>query len=545
MTQGEIERLPEEIVRIFQGLEKRIMNDVVRRIWINGFSTASADWQISRVQQLGESEENIRAWVSEALTATEKELDEIFSDAVYEEFMEHDRAYRVMGKPRIPYRDNLQLQSLVEAIRKQTKGELENITRTMAVGAKGADGRVILTPLMSFYRSTLDNAVMDIESGAFDYQRVLMRTVKVLKASGIRSVTYEHGPSIRIEAGVRRAVLTGFRQVQEKINEQTAAELGTDYYEVTYHVGARPTHQPWQGRVWSWKDLHDVCGLGTVTGLHGANCYHDYNAFIPGVSVRTYTDEQLDEMIAEENTPKKYSDKEYTTYEALQEQRRLERNARATREEIMMLTEGRSDPDQIILAKARLQGILRVYNDFSEKMGLPTQYDRIYLDGLKGEFRLTETEKTIYQQSKRDARFSERFIDYNNGQKDTISIKNILNELNRSETGKEVAEYIFKHDELLIQMCYNMDNPSGILGDQFGSDIRIFASETKTVKRTTEVLIHEITHYRYDIGGSQWAECVCIAQERKHHERKAELTVSELRDIIKEVKELYPEYPWR
>ena len=38
--------------------------------------------------------------------------------------------------------------------------------------------------------------------------------------------------------------MTGFRQVQGKINEQVAADLGTNTYEVSYHVGARPSHQP-------------------------------------------------------------------------------------------------------------------------------------------------------------------------------------------------------------------------------------------------------------------------------------------------------------
>ena len=95
----------------------------------------------------------------------------------------------------------------------------------------------------------------------------------------------------------RRAVLTGFRQVQALINEQTAADFGTDSYEVSYHVGARPSHQPWEGRVWTKEELVSVCGLGDVTGLCGANCYHDYLPFIPGVSARTYTDEHLQEMI--------------------------------------------------------------------------------------------------------------------------------------------------------------------------------------------------------------------------------------------------------
>lgn len=64
-----------------------------------------------------------------------------------------------------------------------------------------------------------------------------------------------------------------------------------------------------------------VCGLGTVTGLCGANCYHWYDVFIPGVSVRNYTDEELQEMMDEENEKTSYDGKEYTTYEALQRQR--------------------------------------------------------------------------------------------------------------------------------------------------------------------------------------------------------------------------------
>ncbi len=61
------------------------------------------------------------------------------------------------------------------------------------------------------------------------------------------------------------------------------------------------------------------------------NCYHDYLPFVPGASVRTYSDEQLERLNAAENEPKVYYGKEYTTYEALQRQRQLETNMRAQR----------------------------------------------------------------------------------------------------------------------------------------------------------------------------------------------------------------------
>lgn len=119
------------------------------------------------------------------------------------------------------------------------------------------------------------------------------------------------------------------------------------------------------------------------------------------------------------------------------------------------------------------------------------------------------------------------------------------NNLNKTEIGKETIRYIIEHPDIDIQMCYNIDHESGTVGSQYGNTIKIYASDTKTVQRTAEVLIHEITHHKYDIGGNQWSECVCKAQELKHRENKETLTGDELRSIIKSVKELYPEYSWR
>ena len=68
MTQGEIEKLTVKVSNIFSELEVRIMTDIVRRIKENGFASASVDWQISRLQQLGMAEEDIRGLCEEAVT---------------------------------------------------------------------------------------------------------------------------------------------------------------------------------------------------------------------------------------------------------------------------------------------------------------------------------------------------------------------------------------------------------------------------------------------------------------------------------------------
>ena len=399
MTQGEIEQLTVKTENIFSELEVRIMSDIVRRIKENGVSTASADWQISRLRQLGMSENQIRTWIQKTLEASDKEMDHIFSDEAYREYYGHARAYKLADLQQIPFEQNTFLQQLLEVTKQRLKSEYRNIAGSMGFAIRDpATGKIRLAPLMEYYRSTLDNAVMDIHSGAFDYNTVLRRTINQMTASGIRYIEYDSGHRDRVNVAVRRAVLTGFRQVQGKINEQVAADLNTDQYEVSYHVGARPTHQSGQGKVWSMQQLKEVCGLGEITGLCGINCYHTYRVFSPG-SVRTYTDKQLAEMVKEENTPKEYNGKQYATYEALQQQRKMERGMRAQRQRIKLLEEGGADEQEIILAKAKYQGQMQTYKDFSEKMGLPEQKARIMQDGLRGRFMPTKSEQKFLEES--------------------------------------------------------------------------------------------------------------------------------------------------
>lgn len=557
MTQGEIEKLAVKTSNIFSSLEIRIMTDIVRRIREAGFATASVDWQISRLQRLGLAEKDIRDWIQNALKASNEEMEKVFSDEVYEQYYSHERAYKLAGMQQIPFDENVPLQQLVKAVKAQLQGEYKNISGSMGFAIRDpVSGKLQYSPLMDYYRSVMDQAVIDIRSGAFDYSTVLKRTVGQMTASGIRYIDYDSGHRDRVDVAARRAILTGFRQVQAKINEQVASQLGTDMYEVSYHRGARPTHQPWQGRVYTKQQLIDICGLGTGPGLLGWNCYHDYRPFIPGVSVRRYTDEQLDQMNREENIPKTYNGKQYTVYEALQQQRKMERVMRAQRQKIKLLEEGGADEQEIIAAKARYQGQMQTYKDFSEKMNLPEQKKRIMQDGLNGKFMPTKAEvakaeqivgEKIAMQEKhaRQSKFSERFTEFNNGQKDTITTRRLMNNLNKTEIGKETVSYIADHPNLNIQMCYKIDHDPSVRGYQDGNDIYIFASETKTVQNTAETLIHEITHHKYDIGDSQWAECVCFAQELKHRTGRNSLTGNELKDIIKTVKELYPKLPWR
>ena len=241
------------------------------------------------------------------------------------------------------------------------------------------DGKMQFTELGKYYQRILDNATVDITTGAFDYNSTLKKAINEMTNSGIRTIDYASGYTSRVEVAARRALMTGVNQVLIQNTEQMAKDLETEDFEVSWHATARPSHQIWQGRVYPKQELIDKCGLGKVDGLLGASCYHFYYPFIKGVSTRTYTDEELDKMNAKENEKQEYRGREYTTYEATQHQRKLERLMRKYKRDIHLLEKGNADQDEIRNVSSRYRATMQEYVDFSKEMGLPQQRDRIYV----------------------------------------------------------------------------------------------------------------------------------------------------------------------
>lgn len=372
-------KIADKIASRYIDLELRIMQDIVRRIQKAGEITSTADWQINRLKILGYSSEDIENVIKETLNASYPEMFELYDKIVEREYVRDKDVYEQVNANYVPYEENEQMQQNVEAIIRQSKGELENITGSLGFYLDYG-GRKILTPLAEVYTRYLDNACYEIVSGAFDYGSVLRRTVTNLTNSGLRKIDYSSGRADRVDVAARRAVLTGVAQICGKMSDYNAEKLGAEYFEVDWHMGARPTHAVWQGKVYSKEQLYSICGLGTVTGLLGANCYHMYFPFFPGISTRNYTDEWLEEQNRKENVPKQFGGKEYTVYEAKQKQRQMEVAMRAQREKVQLLEKNGADPDEVMLMKAKYQGQLDEYARFSRKMDLKQERERIYLD---------------------------------------------------------------------------------------------------------------------------------------------------------------------
>lgn len=374
------EKLSRQIEKNYSDLEMRIMDDIVRRIRKAGEITSTAEYQINILSILGNSSEEIEKIIKETLNASYPQMFELYDKVIDWEYVRNKDIFEQINAVFIPYEENEQLQQITNTLIQQTDADLLNITQSLGFYLDYGSGKPVLTPLAEVYQKYLDAACLDIVSGAFDYNTVIRRVVTQLTNSGLRQIDYASGRANRVDVAARRAVMTGITQLTGHISDFNAEKLGTEYYEVAWHAGARPTHQVWQGKVWSKEQLVTVCGLGTVTGLEGVNCYHERYPFIPGISERNWSDDWLEKKNREENTPKEFRGKKYTVYEAKQKQRQMETAMRAQRERVQLLQKGGADPDDVMLARAKYQGQLNEYSKFSSKMKLKEERERIYYD---------------------------------------------------------------------------------------------------------------------------------------------------------------------
>lgn len=381
MTPEQKGSLPLQVEKLFYEMQDRIFSDIIRRIKKTGEITSTADYQINKLLILGNSTEIIEQEIKRLTGKTNPEMWELYDKVSNWEYVRYEDAYQQINGSFTPLEENEQVQQWSQAVISQTNNEIQNITQSLGMTVDMGGGKKAFTPLSQYYQSYLDRACMDIVTGAFDYNTVLRRVVKELSVSGLRTIDYASGYSSRAPVAARRAIMTGVSQLSAQINEMVARNLGTDTYEVTWHAGHRPSHW-WGGNIYTKQELQDVCHLGDVDGLCGANCRHSYLAFIPGYSVRTYTPEQLQELEAGEQEIRAWQGKQYNAYEATQKQRQMETTMRAQRERITLLKKGGADQNDIAAAQARYVNSLRQYQSFSKRMELPEQMERVYMDGL-------------------------------------------------------------------------------------------------------------------------------------------------------------------
>ena len=384
LTPYELSKAPYNIIKIYQDFEDFVIEDISRRIAKAGKVTDTAVWQLQRAKEFGIAEKELKEYKAKALNKSYKEIDYLFSKYANMSVAHDNSIYKQAGLNIITIENSPELQGYLNAAIKQTQGELMNICNSLGFCYVGVNGKIGFKDLTQYYISVLDLAQLQVSSGVLDYNTAIKQAIKKLSQSGIRTINYETGYQNRLDVAVRRATLTGVNQMSQKMTEHTMNELGCEYVEVSSHAGARPSHQVWQGQVYSYKgksdkypDFVSSTGYGTVEGLAGANCRHSFFPFFPGVSKRAYTDEQLKNI---DPDPFEYDGKTYTFYEATQHQRKLERAIRDTKRELIGYNAAELE-EEFTNASIKLQQQKKEYDAFSKAADIDKQNERIQVMG--------------------------------------------------------------------------------------------------------------------------------------------------------------------
>lgn len=357
---------------IAEQLHQDVLNRIIERMLIrfkrgdDYILTATDKWNIELLQEAGFLLEDIQKDLAAATNKMRTEIAEAMEDAGVRALEYDDKIYRQAGLDPVPLVQSPKLISIMQRDYEATLGEWVNFTRTTANAAQ-----------QTFIRAC-DKAYHLAMTGAVSQAQAVKEALEEVVNDGV-FVRYPSGHTDTIETATTRAVRTGISQASAHIQESRMDEFDVDLVLVSSHMGARPEHALWQGKIYSrsgsseeYPDFVSSTGYGSVTGLCGANCRHNFSPWFDGM------ENPFEQYDSEENQKQ---------YELEQRQRTLERRIRDTKRKTMnwkTAMDAETDPLQKAAFEAEyqrkaalLQKQNKAYNDFCEATGQKRRDDRI------------------------------------------------------------------------------------------------------------------------------------------------------------------------
>lgn len=364
-----LEGISDELVEIYAQLETDILQDMARRIARLGKITDATRWQAQLLAEAGALKKRVYALLKKYDPAIQKEIKAIYNDALIKNARADNRIFTAALGHGV---SDINAQVMLASIRK-TYTDLSRLTITTAY-----------TTEQQFVQQA-NNAYMQVVSGAFDYDAATKTACDNLARDGITGVQYMNGKPVHrsIEAAVRMNILTGVNQTASAMTMSNCEELGCDLVETTAHIGARPSHEEWQGQIFSLSGTNpkyrpfSVCGLGEPDGICGINCRHSYYPYFEGLE-KHYTQSDLDEM---ESESVEYNGKTYTRYEGEQKLRGIERNVRKYKRQA--LTQEAAGLDNTA-ARRKIGEWQAAARDFTKQTGIERDHVREFIGTKDG-----------------------------------------------------------------------------------------------------------------------------------------------------------------
>lgn len=365
--------------------------------------------QLVQMLKYGGSYDDIIEEISKITDLNINDIDDIFANYSKKDLNFAEKFYKYRDIPFTPFEQNMALITQEKALASLVKNELYNFTRSNVLGYT-IDGEFY--SLRDTYNELLDNALLNVYQGKESFDSAMVDIMRDIGGSGLKTIEYQSGRSVRLDSAVRMHLNGRLTELHNETQKILGEEFGADGVEISVHTNPAPDHSEAQGRQFStvkgkdglseWEKLQTT---GTAKDYKGKkidmhielksgelatsfrpiseyNCYHYTFSIILGISKPLYTDEQLEKINEENNKKIKIDGKEYTKYECTQLQRSLERKIREEKDK-QILAKASDNKDLLYESEEKITQLTQKYYDVSKQSGLPTQLERINVNGYR------------------------------------------------------------------------------------------------------------------------------------------------------------------
>ena len=379
------EKLVQILIDRINALNEDILTIIGNRIKQIGELTPT---QVHQIKQMLMYDTDINTIVQKLAEVTNMNVNDIYNMFEYSAKTNQDFAkqfYKARRISYIPYAQNKALKEQIRAIAKITAKEYANMSRTSAIGytIKDLDGNITFKDISSVYKDIIDKAILNVGQGKTTYQQEMRNAIKQIGQSGLKTLDYESGRSMRLDSAIRQNTLEGLRTLTNQIQEQFGEEFGADGVEVSHHINSAPDHiDTVDGKQFSLNGDRVVKGklykdFNTVNNsldrqVSTLNCRHYIFSIVLGVNKPQYTDKQLEEDKKKNKQGFDFEGKHYSNYEGEQLQRLIERRIREQKD-VQILAKASGDKELTLQAQTKITQLTTKYKQLCNASGLPNQ----------------------------------------------------------------------------------------------------------------------------------------------------------------------------
>ena len=177
-----LDALPEKVAELFRALEDRLLQEICWRLNAANQLNEVTVQDIRALRAHGIELADIKKAIAETAGVGLDKVDELLDDVV-ERNQKYYSGVATAAKITIPKR--LVSADDIDAIRRQTKGDLRNLTRSMGFAVRVGNRPVRWLPPAKAYQWALDMAEAEVMSGAISYDQAITRAVKQLASGGL------------------------------------------------------------------------------------------------------------------------------------------------------------------------------------------------------------------------------------------------------------------------------------------------------------------------------------------------------------------------